>query len=172
MGMGNTVGAYDLYLRALRIIRESYGSDSKHAAVLLNNLAALRFKEGLLEESAQFLEESIGLLSRLVGDDHPDVGHALLNLVAVRLEQRRFEEAEMVVQQASEIFEATYGDGHPAFINLCHYQAEIFAKTGRGGQARAMRRQARDIRKRSQEENLLDHTIDVSAFTSKAPGPR
>jgi tetratricopeptide (TPR) repeat protein len=165
--LGDFAGASDFYLHALSVCRGALGPRSRPEADLLANLATLRFAERRFDEAADTMEEALEILRASLGSSHPTVGLALTNLAAFRSAQGRLQDAETAADQALEILESTLPADHPSLAVLLEHYAWILAKTARGSQARRMRQRAREIQKTSRRENLLDHTIDVSALAVK-----
>lgn len=155
--------ADDTYQRALRISRAASGAESLATASLLNNLAALRHRQGRRREAAELFEE----VAEIVKDVHGLTrGLALSNLAAVQVELGRYEDAEYAAETALTILERTLPPEHPRLAKILLTYSELMKKTKRSSYARTMKRRAKRILAQSRDDNLLDHSIDVSAFAA------
>jgi tetratricopeptide (TPR) repeat protein len=164
VALGDLTGGSDLYLRALEMSRRAFGPQSWKTATALNNLSSARFRERRLDEAADLLVEAIEVFRVSSGENHPTAGRALANLAVLRFEQGRLEDAEAAAEAALETMRGAYPENHPEIAYVLQNYAKVLAKSGRGKQAKQMRRKSKEMLERSREENMLDHTVDVSAF--------
>ena len=166
-GVERELGAYDraveLYQRSLSICRREGCGGSFQEAAILNNLSATCHDRGDFNEAAALLEEALEIWDSPLRRDHPIVGAALTNLAAIRLEQDR-PEAAAAVEEGLRILNLTLPENHPRIGAGLSVYSKVLRQTGHRRAARRVRKQAQATLSRNRSENMLDHTIDISAL--------
>ncbi len=82
-------------------------------SVHLNNLAAIRQRQGADDEAEELYRRSLAMKEKLVGPEHPVVANTLNNLAVICRRQERFDEAEELYARALQILEAGVEPDHP-----------------------------------------------------------
>ena len=154
--------AVELYRNSLSICRREGGEGGEREAAILHNLATVYHDRGDFDQAASLIEETLEIWESTLRYDHPIVGASLTSLAAIRLEQNRLEDAEAAVERGLAILRETLPAHHPHISAGLTIYSKILRRTGRRRLARQFMKQARAAQARSQEENLLDHTVDVS----------
>ncbi|WP_428262659.1 protein kinase domain-containing protein [Haliangium sp.] len=100
------------------------GSDEQHVR-LLNNLGAVRQREGKYAESAEYFEQSLALALRLWGEANYVPATVTYNLGYSFLLQGRYEEAEQRLQRALAVWEQILGPEHPNVADALQVLGQI-----------------------------------------------
>ncbi len=107
--------AKEMFHRALNVLEESTGPDSR-AATTLNNLGATHEALGEYEQAELRYRHALTQIETIQGPEHPDVVVGLNNLASLYFSQRAFEKAEPLWHRALSISEQFLGDAHPHLI--------------------------------------------------------
>ncbi|WP_158520989.1 CHAT domain-containing protein [Fuerstiella marisgermanici] len=99
-------------------------------SVALNNLAAIRYQQGQLEEADKLLQESLRIIIKRYGPDHLYVAIRLQNLANVACDRDKYLEAEKYCRRALDIRRKNLGDLHPDFAAAQIVLAEILQSQG------------------------------------------
>jgi hypothetical protein len=74
-----------IYLQALEIKRQVFGDDNSTIAIGLSNLAHLYADWGHDNKAKPIFQQALAILTKCVGEDHPDTMTVMGNLHALRL---------------------------------------------------------------------------------------
>ncbi|MCB1552714.1 MAG: serine/threonine protein kinase [Xanthomonadales bacterium] len=111
-GQGNLAQAQAHYLEALEITRR-VDPNSADAAILLNNLGALRELRGDLEGAERDIRTSVQLREQLYGTEHLNTLRAAHNLCRVLTAQNKLVEARACAHDVFERRRNLLGEAHP-----------------------------------------------------------
>jgi tetratricopeptide (TPR) repeat protein len=104
--------AYDLFLEALRIIRE-IREDHPLAAFCLDGLGEIDLSRGRLGQSDEHFRESLSVREGALGRGHRDVAYSLDGLGRVAAAQEKHDDAAEYFKEALWILTHTLGPSHP-----------------------------------------------------------
>jgi tetratricopeptide (TPR) repeat protein len=113
------------FLAALKIA-EAFGPQDPRLATSLNNLAALYYAQGKLQEALPLLQRSLAIREKALGPDHPDVALSLNNLAELYRAQGKLQKALPLYQRSLAIAEKALGPNHPNVATvLANYAAAL-----------------------------------------------
>jgi CHAT domain-containing protein/Flp pilus assembly protein TadD len=115
-----------------------------------NALATIYYRQRRLSDAESHYRQSLSLMERCCGADHPETAKALGNIASVYMDQGRFEEATKVLLRALAIQEARLGDAHPEVVPTLQKLALIMGKAGKIDQAEKTYMRCLAILERSQ----------------------
>ena len=107
--------AVQLFKEALLTIPDVEGPTSRQA-MTLNNLAAAHEALGRYDEAELYYQQSLTVVERIQGPDHPDLLPGLKNLAFLHREQQQYSQAERLYQRSLSIIQGILGDSHPHLI--------------------------------------------------------
>jgi len=134
---------------ALRIWRETPGSDDRSTLSAANNLGQMLHQLGRLEESETYLREAVDGYRRTVGDDDPETLSAASNLAVLLKDRRRMEEAERLYLDTLERRERVLGNDHPSTLNSYNNMGTWLMARGKRAESEAYHRKALEGRRRA-----------------------
>ena len=112
------------YLRAIALLENKFGKDSREVLNVSNDLGAVYYDQGSFTKSAQMFQQVLEIRRKLLPPESPDIAISLTNLAALRYKEGNYFDAEQLYQQAKtaweklgrkEVFQALNG---LAIINL------------------------------------------------------
>lgn len=109
------------------------------------SLGYLSFMEKKWGESRDSLLQVIAVIEKCLGPSHPDSVRAHVSLARVYEQLKQWTPAYASAARAREITEARLGPNHPILVEVLTTYASILGKTGRGREARDLRRRAKTI---------------------------
>ena len=83
----------------MAIREKAFGPDHLHVAELLNNIAALYYKQGRYADAEPYEQRALAIRERTLGPDHPDVTQSLNNLAELYRAQDRYADALPIVRR-------------------------------------------------------------------------
>lgn len=129
------VDAFDLTADSLLTAAGDFDLSSADEALRLQILADVHMDLGELEEASRLYEESIALLQRTAGPDHPEVARSMVGLGQVLRELQEDDSAQVVYAQALDIFENAYGSEHFFVGRALYGLARSYFASGRFAEA-------------------------------------
>ena len=105
----------------------------------LNNLAVLLNRTGRHEEAEPMYRESLRLMRKLRGDEHPDVATGMTNLAGLLVKMEQFSEAESLQLEAMEIRRSAFGMAHRETAKSYRLLAEFYDVRNRPVEAAVFR---------------------------------
>ncbi|WP_290599505.1 tetratricopeptide repeat protein [Anabaena sp. AL93] len=132
----------------------------------LNKLALLYYSQGRYNDAEPLYLQSLDILKRQLGDDHPHVATSLNNLAALYKAQGRYNDAEPLYLQSLDIRKRQLGDDHPDVGTSLNNLAGLYESQGRYNDAEPLYSQSLDIRKRQ----LGDDHPDVGTSLNNLAG--
>jgi tetratricopeptide (TPR) repeat protein len=151
---GENVEALMYFWRSIRIWKNVYGPDRPTIALSLNGLALVCRFQGRFARAESLCRRAVAIWVKAVGPDGPHqyLAEVLQNLGAIHVAQRRFAEAEVELGRALEMQERILLSNHPDVADTLGIMGQLYDKTGRHSEAKAMRERAVRIREKQQEK--------------------
>lgn len=110
--MGDLDGAEKAALRCLEIERKDE-SNLPRMISLLSDLGAIASDGKNVVRAEQYYRESLALLEKIAGKEHPEAGWIRFILSQILKSQSKFQEAEQFCSETLEILQKTLGPDHP-----------------------------------------------------------
>jgi tetratricopeptide (TPR) repeat protein len=153
--------ARDASERALKVL-ENTSQDSR-TGVALCMLAQIVWKQNREGDAEGLLRRAIEVWRKSLGTQHPTYASGLTSL-AVLLSRRDPNEAMRLFRESLELVETHLGPDHVfAGYTLVLYARHLEA-VGRKPEGKRLKRRGEAILAKHSRENLLGHTLDISAF--------
>ncbi len=140
--------------RAVDSLRKA--GDSHGLATALGNLGHDYFRIGAYDAAFDRLSESVAMLERIFGDDHPELVSALVGVGRVRLVQGRLDEAEAMLLRAEAIVRRAQGQWARSRGAILEDHASVLIERGRRDEADAMLVEAVAIARRAPDATPED----------------
>ncbi len=131
-------GAAEYFEKAFRIWEEFFEGDHPRICDSLNNIAALRRKQGRFDEAEQAFERALGMTERLNHPNHPKVAQVLRRWGDLRLEEVGAAEAIPLLERAHGIFEKEQGLASESAIKTVLVLVPAYRRAGRLEDAAAL----------------------------------
>lgn len=97
------------FTEALRLLRGLLGSEHRHVAGALQNLARIRSERGAWDEAVALGLEALHMQQRLLGPEHPGVADSLLSLSGHYYAAKNYACTQELLEQAKALFGQHYG---------------------------------------------------------------
>lgn len=166
-------------LRALELRESLLGGAHRDVAVVVNQLAVIRFHEGRLDEAEALWKRGLAILADTAGTEDPAYLVALHNLGAVYLGRSRLDEAERLLVAALEGRRRILGDDHVQTLTTMSNLAQCYDLQGRPERAEPMLRHVLEVRRRDLGDrhprtivatyNLADSLVQRGRFAEAVP---
>ena len=111
--------------QAVRMAEGEYGREHPTTGTLVFNLGKLYQLGGWPEEAVRHYQESLGIRSRVLKQNHPDLAASYFGLGRVFSDQCKYELAEGSFNDALEVMERALGD-NPHAVNSLSRTAHIY----------------------------------------------
>ena len=121
--------ADSLFLESVHLLRES-NPDSPLLPIYLNNLAVNQVTMQDYDRARATYGESLELLGRFFGTDHPEYALVLENLGGIAFRQGKYEECLANLEQVREIRARNMGEGHPTVMRTMLNMATVASVNG------------------------------------------
>ena len=118
-GLGRHEEAEQLYKRALRVFRKTYGPEHYDIAIALNNLGAVYQARGEMVSAHWHYQRALAMKERLLGPEHVDVAITLNNLAGLSKTRGDWKAALRYYQRALAILVAALPPRHPKVVRCC-----------------------------------------------------
>jgi tetratricopeptide (TPR) repeat protein len=141
--------AEPFYQRSLNIFRYTFGPESPHIAVTINNLADLYRRQGRHDEAIQFNQRALEIRENALGHDHSDTAQSLNNLASTYHSQGKYEGAESLYRQALDMYEKSLGAEHPNTAGVLNNLGELYRMLGKHDEAAQFHQRALEIREKA-----------------------
>lgn len=121
--------AEQLYLQALDIYEKKLRIEHVDLAIILNNLGNLCLTKGDYAKAKYYLDRSLKIMRRFLGDTHPNVALSRVNMASMYSYIKKHDEEKHLLHQALEILRNELGERHPdvGFTLACLAKAEILS---------------------------------------------
>ncbi len=117
-------------------------------AEYLNTLGILYDHQGNYSEAEPLYLQSLSILERQLGADHPNVADSLNNLAELYRSQGRYSETETLFVQSLEIRERKLGADHPSVATSLNGLAGLYRSQGKYSEAESLYVRSLSIRER------------------------
>ncbi|MBX7078586.1 MAG: serine/threonine-protein kinase [Nannocystaceae bacterium] len=134
-------------------------------AALQANLGAIERARGHYDAALVALDRALAIVTRELGDDHPEVATVLVSRAETHRDRGALAEADADAAAAIAIREAALGPDHPLVASLLSRHAEVLSARGHHPQALAEIERAREI---WNAELGASHWQSVALETTKA----
>ncbi|CAM9252072.1 unnamed protein product [Ectocarpus sp. 8 AP-2014] len=114
-----------LFVRVLRDLGATVGTEHPNYASVLNNRAGLLGIQGKYEEADPLYLESIEIGERTLGPNHPSLAVRLNNRAGLLESQGKYTEAEQLYERCMAIEEEVLGPEHPSLAATLNNLAEL-----------------------------------------------
>ena len=131
---GDFAASRQSYRRALEI-RLTQGRFHPRVAEDLNELGAVAYFQHDSAGAEKYWRQSLPLLERVLGPNHPDVGATLNNLARVLVEQRKFADAVPLLTRSASLYLSQRSDTHDDLAFIFANLALAKSGTGQTGEA-------------------------------------
>lgn len=118
-------------------------------AETLNKHGTAAYQAGDSALAIQSFEQSLELLQRRLGKNHPDVAAALNNLALLYYSRGDYERAEPLYRRSLAIDEQTLGDDHPGVATDLNNLALLYKKQGNLEAAEPLLKRALEIKEKN-----------------------
>ncbi len=120
------------------------------------NLAGVYYSQGKYVEAESLLNQSLILVERTLGPDHPDVGTALDDLGEIYRIQGQYAKAEPIQKRAMAIIEKALGPDHPKAVAIREKHEALKKEVARGPELKKMKPSTVKTGKGGRDERVLD----------------
>jgi len=134
-------------------------------AVVLYELAALRYRQGYLREAEDRADAAIGCLAQTLGPDHVVTVDNTAIRILIWCEQGRYDDAEQLARRLLDRRSALHAPASPAIDNAMHQLAHVLYERGKLDEAMRIERETLNRR-----EALFGHLSGAVADSLKAIG--
>jgi tetratricopeptide (TPR) repeat protein len=100
---GNMEEAQRLFLQALAMIEQRWGTDHPILVRILSNLASLEYRTGHREEAGQTLRRALDIAERRLGPEHPSYAALLANYAGFLRQEGDKSRAKVLEAQSTQI---------------------------------------------------------------------
>ncbi len=100
---GNMEEAQRLFLQALAMVEQRWGTDHPILVRILSNLASLEYRTGRHEEAGQRLRRALDIAERRLGPEHPSYAALLANYAAFLRREGDKSRAKVLQAQSTQI---------------------------------------------------------------------
>ena len=151
------IGAMNQWGIAYKIRKQVLGDNHPDVAILLNNMANLKWNTGDYDESERLYRDAIDIWKESLGPDHPDIALSIDGLATLCWSEGRYSEAESLFLNALEIREKAYGPNHEEVATTLNNLAILYDDQGKYDKTEKMYLRALDIWEKTLGENLVLH---------------
>ena len=127
--------ALDLQSSALETRRETLGNDDPLTLESIQNLGALLWPTGRLDEAIGFLQEAVEGRQRVLGRGHRETLKSLNSLAVALSTNGQLEESLRIRQESLEIARRTLGDEDPYTLDFLTGTSHVLGSLGRHEEA-------------------------------------
>lgn len=123
--------AEPLYIEAISILEDSYGSNDIRVGAALHNLGQFYFVLRKLEQAHNCYERALKIKGRILGFGHTDYAETMYHLGRVLYLQKKEKEAEDLIRESIRILEEAGMGESTICIRRMNYLAQILLKSNR-----------------------------------------
>jgi tetratricopeptide (TPR) repeat protein len=162
---GQYMKAEEIYQRSLKIREKLLGSEHRHVATGLNNLALLYTDQGRYVEAEPLYKRALAIYEKRLGPEHLLVAFSLNNLANLYQEQGKYAEAEPLYKRSLAIFEKQLGPDHPNVSSNLNNLAHLYQKQGNFAGAEQLYKRALAI---TEKRLGLEHPLVATTLNNLA----
>ena len=133
-------------------------------AELLNDLGAVRERQGRYSEAAELNGEMLNLVETTFGKESFAAVAPLNNLATVYARMGKLEKAEELLKRAGKVCLQTLGEAHPTYAALLQNEAVVLRKLGRKKEGKALAAKAEEIVAASNRRNGVGATVSLEGL--------
>ena len=143
----------EVSLKAVSVIENEEPTDEELLSEAYSYLGLAYLNRGKYNLANNFLQQSLKIRKKLLGEQHPNVSASLNNLATLYRLQGRYDEAEPLYLQALDLRKRQLGENHPHFAQSLNNLAALYDSQGRYDEAEPLLIQALELDKRLLEED-------------------
>ena len=132
------------------------------------NLADCRRSNGKYAEAERIERQVLGVLRRVLGEEHPDTLTTAANLATSLCKQGQYAEAERIEREVLGVRRRVLGEEHPDTLTTAANLARTLCKQGQYAEAERIEREVLGVRRRVLGEEHPD-TLISAANLSQTP---
>ncbi len=124
--------------------------DTNHVllAILLDIKSSIAFQNDEYDQAIEYIEQSIKIRKRQLGDDHPEYFSALSWLAFIHMNLGQYQESESLYLQCKKGMQNYYGENHPTFAELLFDMASLYSRMSLFEKAESNYQKTLSIRKK------------------------
>jgi eukaryotic-like serine/threonine-protein kinase len=154
---GDFAGAEKSLLRSLELARNATKGQNPTAAVSLDELGGLYFRQGKFAEATRYFEEALRSERALYPEGHVTIARTLNNLANTQATLRRYEEAEKTYKLAHEQYRKFLGENSGELATSLSNMAITQQGTGRLAEAAATLEEVKGVHERNTGRDKLPY---------------
>jgi hypothetical protein len=131
------------------------------------NLALVYHARNDMVTALRLSREALLMAGRIPGVRPLDLVRMLIAAGQMDIESDLQAEAAQTLQRAASMTQEYLGENHPEFAEILLLQARLLRKSDRKALARRLEARATEIKTNHGRENLMGHSVDVSALRSR-----
>ncbi len=139
---------------AMKITRESIGTQSKVYANAVNDLGVIAVVKKEYRKARDYFEQSMAIEKKLLGEEHPQIAMSLINIAEMYKANKEFETAEGMYNQALGIREKVYGPHHASIIEVMYILFKFYLTWGKQERSDEMFNRVVSILDKVQQEDI------------------
>lgn len=148
--------AFESYQEALRIRRDTYGTDDHtDIASNLNSIGLVLFKQNMLDMSQHCFTESLRIRLKLLGRDHRDVAILWYNIATIYFEQGQEDIAIRLYEETLRVERVALGHDHSDVALTLQHVGQVLQHIGKLDKALDYFKEALRVEKSRQDVNHL-----------------
>ncbi|CAF2776757.1 unnamed protein product [Rotaria sp. Silwood2] len=107
-------GAAELYERAIKIVRDTFGPNQEHykLGIYYNNLADLDRERNNYDDALRFYRRAFTIIEKTLGSEHSEAAEILHNIGQVQHQLGNYEQAIVYIDRALAIIKKEFNDQH------------------------------------------------------------
>jgi serine/threonine-protein kinase len=159
-------GAESAFRQELEILKEL----RREYPALTNNLAVLFNNQGKYVEAESYNRQTLALVRKMYGDDHPFLAHSLYNLGVTLYGRGAFDEAESLLRQSLDIRIKSIGENNIDSLKSLKNLARVLSAKGDHETAQTMFKNALGRLKKSLGNNhpaVIETMSEYATFLQK-----
>ncbi len=155
----------ELMSEAGRRAEMELANDAEVQAAILHTIGSTYLGLGIYPEAERYLQESLSVRRRILGEDHPDTLDSLKQFAWLRNQQGRYADAEALMQGAIRALDRVKGNEHEETLEARVRLAWIVARLGRYREAATLHKELLNTCTRTLG---LDHATTLHALSNYA----
>jgi tetratricopeptide (TPR) repeat protein len=157
-----------LFQTVVDFLEKRHDPESDHIrANAMNNLAGVFVLSGRISKGAAISHRALQVFEALPPEYAGDLVKGLANLAMITARLGESFESEELYRRAIATSETELGPEHPLLGTILARYAVFLRGMRRNDEARKAQQRAKEIQLKSQHENILGYTVDVSALSKQ-----
>jgi tetratricopeptide (TPR) repeat protein len=156
---GQYLEAENLLNEALKVAKNTFGSNHFTVVVSLHNLAEIYKIQGEYSKAESIYKRALSIAEKTFSDEHPIVAVSLNFLAELYSYQGKNTDAELLYKQSLQIYEKTIGPDHHDVAVILQNIAKFYKKIGKKNKSKNFEERAEAILSKNSINNLMIKTI-------------